>query len=254
MKLTAKVLSITVTGVLAVIAVPSAATAARHTGARAPYHPSASQKVATLFANHTVYRSPGGARQGSVSRTRPITGEETTLPVLRTTSHSGKTWLLVRLPGRPNSHTGWIGSGHTKLWAISWHIVIATGPTNTGGFSSQRKAYVYNHGRLVKSWLIVPGAPGRTTPTGQFFVEENISYRGDASFPGSPYALATSARSTVYTEFDGGPGQVALHGMGGGLYAKPGTAVSHGCVRFLNKNISWLATRIFPGTPVTIVR
>ena len=34
----------------------------------------------------------------------------------------------------------------------------------------------------------------------------------DASAAGGPYALATSARSNVLQEFEGGPGQIALHG------------------------------------------
>ncbi|MFL5824633.1 MAG: L,D-transpeptidase [Solirubrobacteraceae bacterium] len=247
----AKVLSIAAAGALAFIVVPSAATASRSVAQGSPYKPSASQKVAALHANEATYKSPGGRRQGSVSMTRPITGERTVLPVLRTVKHSRATWLLVRLPGRPNSHTGWIHAAHTQISRISWHIVVATGPQNNGSFSNRRRVYVYNHAHLVKSWLVVTGAPGRVTPHGQFFVEENILEGRGAV--GGPYALATSARSTTYSEFDGGPGQVALHGMDGGLYAKPGTAVSHGCVRLLDKEITWLASRIYPGTPVTIV-
>jgi len=52
-------------------------------------------------------------------------------------------------------------------------------------------------------------------------------------------------------EFDGGPGQIAIHGrdrLGGTL----GQAQSHGCVRLASSAISWLAARIGPGTPVTI--
>jgi lipoprotein-anchoring transpeptidase ErfK/SrfK len=252
MKLFVKVLSLSTAGVFALSALPSVATAAHRTHSGVPVHPSASQKVATLRADKTTYSSAGGKREGSVSRKRPITDEATTLPVLKTVTRGNSTWYQVRLPGRPNSHTGWITAAHTYLWTDTWHIVIAVGP-NTSGYSSQRRIYVFNHGKLVKNWLVVPGAPGRVTPTGQFFVEENISYRNDPSFPGSPFALATSARSNTFTEFDGGPGQVAIHGMGGGLYAKPGTAVSHGCVRLLNPEITWLAGKILPGTPVTIV-
>jgi lipoprotein-anchoring transpeptidase ErfK/SrfK len=253
MKLLVKVLSISTAGAIALSALPSGATAAQRGAAKVPYRPSATQKVATLNADKTTYKSPGGRHAGSVSKNRPITGEATTLPVLKTVTRGKTTWLDVRLPGRPNSHTGWITSTHTYSWKTSWHLVVAVGP-NTTGFSNSRRVYAFNHGKLVKDWLVVTGAPGRVTPTGQFFVEENISYRRDPSFPGSPYALATSARSDTFTEFDGGPGQVALHGMGGGLYARPGTAVSHGCVRLLNRDITWLANRILPGTPVTIVR
>jgi lipoprotein-anchoring transpeptidase ErfK/SrfK len=62
-----------------------------------------------------------------------------------------------------------------------------------------------------------------------------------------------SARSNVLQEFEGGPGQIAMHGvanLGGTL----GTAISHGCVRLASRSIRWLAPRIPPGAPVTITR
>jgi len=74
--------------------------------------------------------------------------------------------------------------------------------------------------------------------------------RGSA---GAPYALALSARSNVLQEFEGGPGQIALHGVAN-LGGTPGTAISHGCVRLANRQIAWLAARIAPGVPVTIER
>ena len=70
---------------------------------------------------------------------------------------------------------------------------------------------------------------------------------------GAPFALALSARSDVFQQFAGGPGQIALHGLmnvGGVL----GTATSHGCVRLDNGMMRWLVTRIRPGTTVTVAR
>lgn len=66
-----------------------------------------------------------------------------------------------------------------------------------------------------------------------------------------PFAIALSARSSVLQEFDGGPGQIALHGrdrLGGVL----GTAVSHGCMRLADPDIRWMADRIGPGVRVTV--
>jgi lipoprotein-anchoring transpeptidase ErfK/SrfK len=205
-----------------------------------------SQAVVTLNANHAIFTAPGGRAEAQISRQRPITGEATTLPVLATRPGPGGQWLLVRLPGRllpgaANGRTGWINAAHTRLWKISWHIVVSL---------SQRRARIYRLGRLVRSYLVVVGKPSTPTPTGQFFVEENIAE--PPSFAGAPYALATSARSGVFREFEGGPGQIALHGVGGGLGGTPGQAQSHGCVRFTTAAITWLAARIYPGTPVTI--
>jgi lipoprotein-anchoring transpeptidase ErfK/SrfK len=68
---------------------------------------------------------------------------------------------------------------------------------------------------------------------------------------GAPYALALSARSNVLQEFDGGPGQIGLHGLSnvGGVL---GSAASHGCVRLDNATMRWLVFRVGPGVPVTI--
>ena len=84
---------------------------------------------------------------------------------------------------------------------------------------------------------------------GRFFVEEALALSPSAH--GGPFALATSARSSVYQEFEGGPGQIAMHGVAN-LGGTPGTAISHGCVRLANRNIAWLAARISPGVPVAI--
>jgi lipoprotein-anchoring transpeptidase ErfK/SrfK len=95
----------------------------------------------------------------------------------------------------------------------------------------------------------VVGKPSTPTPTGEFFVEETVQMSGGEA--GGPFALALSARSNALQEFEGGPGQIALHGrnnLGGTL----GTAASHGCIRVNTASIDWLAARIGPGTPVTI--
>jgi lipoprotein-anchoring transpeptidase ErfK/SrfK len=243
-------------GALALVALPTAASASRQASAKSPFHPAPSQEVAVLKTSHDTYASPGGKKTWTVPDKRPITGERTALPVLKTSTHGGGTWYDVLLPGRekPNQSppkSGWIKAAGTSTQQLTWHIYVTIGP-NTSGYSSQRKVWVYNHGKLVKDWLAVPGAPGRTTPMGQYFVEENINEGWHS--PGGPFALATSARSGTYKQFDGGPGQVAIHGMADGLQAKPGTAVSHGCVRLLNNEITWLAHKIYVGTPVTIVR
>lgn len=241
-------LALTIVGLASLVATASlgtpaalAAPAGRVAGSVAP-----GQLVATLAAGHAIYARPGGPREAFISAHRPITGESTTLPVLATRPGKLAPWLLVRLPGRllpgaPNGRTGWIRSTGTRQWIIRWHVVVSLG---------SRLARVYYDGQLRRSWLVVVGAPASPTPVGEFFVEENIAE--PPSFPGAPYALATSARSTVFAEFDGGPGQVALHGVGGGLGGTPGTAESHGCVRFTTSAITWLAQRIYPGTPVTI--
>ena len=92
------------------------------------------------------------------------------------------------------------------------------------------------------------GRPSLPTPVGDFFVTEIMYERGEVT---GPYALATFAYSNVLTEFDSGPGQVAMHGREG-LPEPIGTASSHGCIRFENRAITWLAWHLESGTPVII--
>ncbi|HMJ97627.1 MAG TPA: L,D-transpeptidase [Thermoleophilaceae bacterium] len=115
--------------------------------------------------------------------------------------------------------------------------------------TSARRLRVYRRGRAVQTFAAIVGKASTPTPHGHFFVEESI--RMLPGSVGGPFALALSARSNVLQEFDGGPGQIAIHGVAN-LGGTPGTAVSHGCVRLDNRSIGWLAARIAPGTPVTI--
>jgi lipoprotein-anchoring transpeptidase ErfK/SrfK len=172
---------------------------------------------------------------------RPITHEQTVLPVVgQATDAEGRRWLLVRLPGRPNSRTGWIAQAGTVARATMWHIVV---------HASRRSVVVYREARAVRTFDAVVGKPSTPTPVGEFFVEESIALPSAAV--GAPFALALSARSAVYREFEGGPGQIALHGLAN-LGGVPGTAVSHGCVRLTAEAMTWLVARIGPGVPVTL--
>ena len=171
----------------------------------------------------------------------PITGEPTTLPVIgHATGPDRVRWLQVMLPGRPDGSTGWIVQTGTRKLVTGWRILVDL---------AARRVRVYRDGRTVRTFHAVVGKPSTPTPTGQFFVEETVQMAPGQA--GGPYALALSARSNVLQEFEGGPGQIGIHGrnnLGGTL----GAAESHGCIRLATASIDWLAARIGPGTPVKI--
>jgi lipoprotein-anchoring transpeptidase ErfK/SrfK len=208
-------------------------------------HVRAAKGVAQLLFEHHAYHSPSASSPvvGVLPARTPITGEPTTLPVLRGAAGLGsRYWLKVRLPGRPNGATGWIARGGTTEFDTGWHLMISLG---------SRRIWVYLHGRLLRTFAAVVGKPSTPTPSGEFFVEETVAMPGVAA--GGPFALALSARSDALRTFEGGPGQIAIHGrhlLGGTL----GQAESHGCVRLDTASIDWLAARIGPGVPVTIYR
>ena len=213
-------------------------------GDRLPPNVAPTQAIATLMRSHRVFSSPESRTSSrTIAARRPITGEQTVLPVVgRVTVRDGTRWLRVMLPGRPNGGRGWMTQRGTVLGATSWHVVVRT---------SSRRVLVYRHGRFERSFSAIVGKPSTPTPRGQFFVEESVALASDV--PGGPFALALSARSDVLQEFDGGPGQIAIHGLAN-LGGTLGTAVSHGCIRLGLPSITWLVTRIAPGTPITIIR
>jgi lipoprotein-anchoring transpeptidase ErfK/SrfK len=202
-----------------------------------------SQETVALLRDHVARSAPNADAQRieAVAGRRPLTGVRTVLPVLGRAGR-GDSWLRVRLPGRPNGHNGWISANRTRITSTEWRLRVDV---------SVRKVTAYRNGRTVRHFRAAVGKPSTPTPRGRFFVEEALALAPAES--GAPFALATSARSNVFQEFDGGPGQIALHGTGnlsGGL----GTAVSHGCVRLSTRAITWLSRRIGAGVPLTIVR
>lgn len=201
------------------------------------------QVLVLLLTAHTAASAPDSYRSTGelINALRPITGEQTTLPVIgRATTAAGARWLRVMLPGRPNGRTGWIQARGTVLTGTGWQILVRT---------ATRRVLVYRNGNLYRSFRAVVGKPLTPTPHGRFFVEESVQMVAGAA--GAPFALALSARSDALQEFEGGPGQIAIHGTRG-LAGVPGTAVSHGCIRLNDHDIRWLAARITTGVPVTI--
>ncbi len=164
------------------------------------------------------------------------------VPVIGRHVTGGVTWLHVELPQRPNGATGWITKDGTVPLARPWRIVVDV---------SSRRAVAYRGARRVRSFRVVVGKRSTPTPLGDFFVTERVRQPRGSEL--GPWVLATSAYSNVLQEFAGGPGQIGLHGRTG-LPAPLGSASSHGCVRFADRAISWLAARARPGTPLVFRR
>ncbi len=225
---------------LAAVAGPPAVVPASAAVASVP----ADQPLVVLLRDHVARTAPRtSARRITTVRTRrPLTRVRTALPVLDRATTRGTSWVRVRLPGRPNGHSGWMPATHTMPASTTWRLALRR---------STRTLTVYHEGRAVRRFRTVVGKPSTPTPVGQFFIEEVV--RVLPGHPGGPFALATSALSTVLQEFEGGPGQVAIHGTRG-LSGALGSAVSFGCVRISPSSIAWLARRVSGGAPLTITR
>jgi lipoprotein-anchoring transpeptidase ErfK/SrfK len=203
-----------------------------------------SVEIARLVITTPVRARPGaGKLLGKLAAIRPLTSQQTAVPVRRHGRDAkGDDWLRVPLPGRPLGRAGWIPAANATIVRTHWRLVIDR---------KQREATLYRDKRALRRFPVVVGKATTPTPKGHFFVEEHVPQS-----PGSvlgPWALATSAFSTVLQEFGGSPGQVALHGRSGPLLNDPlGTAASHGCIRFENRIIRQLAAQLPNGTPVDI--
>ncbi|MCW2989787.1 MAG: L,D-transpeptidase [Solirubrobacterales bacterium] len=202
------------------------------------------RSLVVLLADHAARTAPAAhaPRLTVVADRRPLTGVRTVLPVLGRATTNSHPWVRVLLPGRPNGRRAWISAADTLASSTPWRLTVDL---------SARTVSVRHLGRVVRRFPAIVGAPSTPTPRGHFFVEEAMSLSAAAA--GSPFALATSARSDVFQEFDGGPGQIALHGTGN-LAGTMGSAASHGCVRLGTADITWLARRIGAGVPVTVTR
>lgn len=155
---------------------------------------------------------------------------------------TGRRWILVRLPERPNGGQGFVPVDAVTLRGTRNRIVVRIGA---------RQVEQWRGGKRVARFRAVVGTGSTPTPTGLFAVQDPVpSDASQRSYLG-PYIITLTAYSPVLTSFMGGNGLVAIHGTNApGLL---GQAASHGCVRVSNDAVSRLFAVSDPGTPVEIL-
>ena len=153
---------------------------------------------------------------------------------------TGRLWIHVRLPMRPNGRTGWVvrdALGPLRVVTTSLRVNRRT-----------LRATLYRSGRRIWSSRIGVGKPGTPTPRGRFWIRERLRNLGGNGVYG-PWAFGTAAYSRL-SDWPGG-GVIGIHGTN-----QPGLLpgrVSHGCIRVPNDKIRRLAKLTPIGTPVRIV-
>lgn len=122
---------------------------------------------------------------------------------------------------------------------------------------SQRRLYLYDKGALVKEYGVAIGAPGYSTPKGNFRIVLK-RYMPTWSNPGSGWAAGmpqtigpgpSNPLGTRALNLDA-PG-IRIHGTN--KDGSIGSAASHGCMRMHRWDIEDLYERVDVGTPVFIV-
>ena len=189
-------------------------------------------KVSTL----AVYKVPSGSPDQSLANPNSLGA-----PLVMLAHDTRPGWVEVYLPERPNESLGWVKSQEVTLVSDEEHIVVDL---------SLRRVELFRGRKLVFESTAAVGSPDSPTPTGYFYVTEVLRLTDPDSAYG-PYALGLSGFSGTYQTFEGGPGQIAIHGTDQpdliGQYA------SHGCVRLSNPEITALASQVQAGTPVSVV-
>jgi len=198
--------------------------------------------VAKVLIRSAVRAEPEGRGVWvAMGRTR-ISGSAQRLMVLAARESSGRTWLKVRLPVRPNSASGWVPRDRVKLIHSRNFVDLDR---------SRRIIRVFSKGERVARYRVVVGAPETPTPIGLFALYDRVAQPSARGFIG-PWAIHLTAHSNVLHRYDGGSGRIALHGRAGASLQDPlGTARSHGCIRMTNRRINWL-TGVSLGTAILV--
>jgi lipoprotein-anchoring transpeptidase ErfK/SrfK len=152
----------------------------------------------------------------------------------------GDGWLEVYLSTRPNGSTGFIRRDQVTLEANPYRLEVRLGEFNLKAYKGTQ---------LIMDTKVALGADDAPTPGGLYFLNVLI----ESLDPGyGPYAFGLSGYSEKITSFNGGDGQLGLHGTD-----RPeliGTRVSHGCIRLRNEDIVKLKELPLPlGTPIQIL-
>lgn len=192
--------------------------------------------IATLDGAVARYARPGGSPDGTIAAS--WYGRPSALPVIG----SKPGWLRVRLATRPNGSTAWIRHAHVSISQTPYRIVLNV---------------VTKHLELLLANHVVMDAPAGIgtsddpTPLGQFFV---AFYEQAPSAGYGPFIIVTSAHSESISDWEGsGDAVIGIHGPLGAYIGPDGAAVSHGCIRLPDVDLTRLS-ELQAGTPITVER
>ena len=149
-------------------------------------------------------------------------------------------WVQVLLPVRPNGTTGWIRESDVRLTPNRFRILIERGA---------HQITVYDGDKVMIQEPVAVGTDETPTPTGKYYLRVLLKAPNPNTVYG-PYAYGLSGHSEVLTTFNGGDGELGIHGNNDASVL--GKSVTHGCVRISNESITRLAGLLPLGTPVEI--
>jgi lipoprotein-anchoring transpeptidase ErfK/SrfK len=139
-------------------------------------------------------------------------------------------WVNVLLPTRPNGSTGWIKREDLRLAGQEFRIEV---------YLNEFNLKAYKGDELFLDAAIGVAQENRPTPGGLYYTTELLK-SSDPAY--GPWAFGLSGFSEVLSSFNGGEGQLGLHGTN--QPERIGTRVSSGCIRLENANIQKLVDEV----------
>jgi lipoprotein-anchoring transpeptidase ErfK/SrfK len=183
-----------------------------------------------------LYSTPGQAEADDAFDNPTWEG----LPLVFLVQQRQGDWLEVQLNTRPNQTTAWIRAADVTIRQVTHRIVVSL---------ASRSMTVYEGQTPVMEASVAIGDPSTPTPRGNYYIDGAVR-TPDPSGVYGPYQLSVAAFSEVLMSFGSGVGQIAMHGTNAPSLI--GAAVSNGCLRMKNADITRLANTVEIGTPVQI--
>lgn len=184
----------------------------------------------------SVFDSPTAA---NATRTLPNPNPDGA-PLVFLVDQATPGWLRVLLPVRPNGSTGWVRTSEVRLSRHAFHIEVQL---------AEFRIIVRKGSTVVLDAPIGVAKDNTPTPGGRYYTTELLKPPNPNTVYGS-YAYGLSGFSEVLESFNGGPGQLGIHGTNDP--SSIGKKVSSGCVRLRNADIEKLAAILPVGVPVEI--
>jgi len=183
-----------------------------------------------------LYSTPGQAQADDTFSNPTWEG----LPLVFLVQQRQGDWLEVQLNTRPNQSTAWIRAADVTLRQVTHRVVVSL---------ASRSLTVYDGQTPVMEAPVAIGTTSTPTPRGSYYIDGAVRTPDPTGVYG-PYQVSIAAFSEVLMTFGSGVGQIAFHGTNAPSLI--GGAVSNGCLRMTNADITRLANSVPIGTPVQI--
>ena len=136
-------------------------------------------------------------------------------------------WTKVYLPVRPNGTTGYVRADDVHVTTNRFRVEVEL----TG-----HKLRLYDADEKVLEEDIGVGTQNTPTPGGVFYIRSLIASTDPVY---GTYAFGLSGFSEVHESFNGGPGDIGIHGTNDP--SSIGSDVSNGCIRLRDETVIHLA-------------